>query len=348
MDAEARYVKTARNARIAYAVIGTGPINVLIGPASVALEPLEQRSGWISCAQYARKIEYDHGGNGLSTEAPRDYSFDGLYAEFEAVADAASPDDSLVLVGSYSSGPLAIRYAAERPSRVRRLVLHNSWARGADYFGQPGWAAFREALGADWSVGASLYTRIGGGVTGAAARQMARLIAGTIDQESYLAFLDAIIEHDATAYLSRVNVPTRVVYNPNMTFALDPPAKQLAAKISGATLSAAPPFPKRDADNTPFERAARRWIMDADDDGAGGDDETVRQPTPDEAGLSEREVQVLQLVARGLTNKEVADRLSLQPSTVARHVHHLLQKTGCINRTQLTAYAHRMGLIEGI
>lgn len=64
------------------------------------------------------------------------------------------------------------------------------------------------------------------------------------------------------------------------------------------------------------------------------------------ARLSRREVEILRLIARGLTNAEIGDRLFISPNTVARHVQNLLEKTGMANRTEATAFAFRNGLVE--
>ncbi len=65
---------------------------------------------------------------------------------------------------------------------------------------------------------------------------------------------------------------------------------------------------------------------------------------PPEHSLTEREVTVLKLVARGLTNQEIADELVISDWTVRRHVSHILQKLHVANRTQATLYALREGL----
>jgi DNA-binding NarL/FixJ family response regulator len=57
------------------------------------------------------------------------------------------------------------------------------------------------------------------------------------------------------------------------------------------------------------------------------------------AGLSEREVEVLRLVARGLSNREIADELVVSPATVATHIRHILDKTGSSRRAQAVAFA---------
>jgi DNA-binding NarL/FixJ family response regulator len=65
-------------------------------------------------------------------------------------------------------------------------------------------------------------------------------------------------------------------------------------------------------------------------------------PYPDK--LSEREVQVLRLVAAGNTNQQIADALVLSPKTVARHMSNIFDKTGVENRSAATRYAYEQGL----
>jgi LuxR family transcriptional regulator, maltose regulon positive regulatory protein len=63
-----------------------------------------------------------------------------------------------------------------------------------------------------------------------------------------------------------------------------------------------------------------------------------------ESGLSTRELEVLRLVAEGLTNGEIATRLVISEHTVHRHVTSILRKLGVSSRVAATAYAHRHGL----
>jgi NarL family two-component system response regulator LiaR len=65
---------------------------------------------------------------------------------------------------------------------------------------------------------------------------------------------------------------------------------------------------------------------------------------PTENPLTEREVEVLKLVAQGLTNQVIAEELVIQESTVASHISNILQKLHLANRTQAALYALRGGL----
>lgn len=64
------------------------------------------------------------------------------------------------------------------------------------------------------------------------------------------------------------------------------------------------------------------------------------------AALSPRELDVLPLVARGLSNGDIADQLFLSESTVKKHVHAIYDKTQRTTRPQLVAWAWRSGLME--
>lgn len=73
----------------------------------------------------------------------------------------------------------------------------------------------------------------------------------------------------------------------------------------------------------------------------------VRAPTaPDD--LTERETDVLRLLAQGKSNKEIAQQLSIGEKTVKTHVSNILGKLGVLSRTQAALYALRKGLVPGI
>lgn len=61
--------------------------------------------------------------------------------------------------------------------------------------------------------------------------------------------------------------------------------------------------------------------------------------------LSRREYEVLELIARGCKNREIAQALAIEERTVRFHVENILDKLDVNNRTEATSYAYRMGWI---
>jgi DNA-binding NarL/FixJ family response regulator len=88
-----------------------------------------------------------------------------------------------------------------------------------------------------------------------------------------------------------------------------------------------------------LDPAVQHHVVAALTEPAGGDPDL-----PD--GLTPREAEVLALIASGLTNSEIADRLVVSAATVKSHVNHIFAKAGVRDRAQAVAYAFRHGLAE--
>ena len=85
-------------------------------------------------------------------------------------------------------------------------------------------------------------------------------------------------------------------------------------------------------------------------DGAGELAARCRPTAPartDSSGLTEREIEVLRLVAQGRSNREIGARLHISQHTAANHIRSILMKTACANRTEAAAWALRNDLTRG-
>jgi LuxR family transcriptional regulator, maltose regulon positive regulatory protein len=83
---------------------------------------------------------------------------------------------------------------------------------------------------------------------------------------------------------------------------------------------------------------------------ADPESESIRKdhPDPDELiePLSEREIEVLSLLAQGLSNREIAEQLYISTGTVKTHAHNIYNKLGVKNRTQAIATGRQLGLVD--
>ena len=131
---------------------------------------------------------------------------------------------------------------------------------------------------------------------------------------------------------------------------LSPPARILAvADAHQAMTEPRAHRPALDAADIADElrRQVRAGLLDADAVaavlGAGGHRVSRRLEGP--AGLTRREIEVLVLVARGHSNKAIAERLVISPRTAGNHVAHIYLKIGCSTRAQASLYAMQHGLL---
>ena len=91
-----------------------------------------------------------------------------------------------------------------------------------------------------------------------------------------------------------------------------------------------------------IDPAVQHHLVDAVNASPAGAPAHSEAPFPD--GLTPREVEVLSLIAQGLSNSEIAGRLVVSEATVKSHINHLFAKTGVRDRAQAVTYAFRHGL----
>ena len=89
-----------------------------------------------------------------------------------------------------------------------------------------------------------------------------------------------------------------------------------------------------------LDPAVQRHLVEAIADGPRSGPAPAQLPD----GLTPREAEVLTLIAAGLSNAEIAERLVVSEATVKSHVNHMLAKIGARDRAQAVGYAYRHGL----
>jgi HD-GYP domain-containing protein (c-di-GMP phosphodiesterase class II) len=132
--------------------------------------------------------------------------------------------------------------------------------------------------------------------------------------------------------------------------AISRPARILAAADAYQAMREPRPYRlERSADEAAAElrSGAKAGRLDADAVqavlGAAGHRVSRRREGP--AGLTAREVEVLRLLARGLSNKEIAERLVISPKTTANHIEHIYAKINASTRATASLFAMQHGLL---
>jgi pimeloyl-ACP methyl ester carboxylesterase/DNA-binding CsgD family transcriptional regulator len=133
MNQQIRFCASSDGVKLAYALSGEGPPLAMCAPWLTHLEHQWKSLAWRpwleAFSDGYRLLRYDARGCGLSDRDVADVSFESWVRDFESVVDAAG-FDRFALLGTCQGGPTAIEYAARHPERVSRLVLYGTYARG--------------------------------------------------------------------------------------------------------------------------------------------------------------------------------------------------------------------------
>lgn len=323
---------------VAWCAIGSGPPLVIGGwwASHLALnweDPAFQ--GFVrALARRHTVIRYDRPGTGLSDrDGPPPAS---LGEELTALAGflAGIGYSRVSLLGASSGSAVAAAYTAGHPERVDRLVLYGSYARGADIASPAARELMVSVVETQWGLGARVLADVFlPNATGGERETFARFQRRSASRESASRALRAVYAMDSSAYLSRIRVPTLVLHRRHdraIPFAL---GREVADTVPGATfveLDGDDHFPWL-GDSLAVSETIERFL---------GGLPPSRPPTDHPAPtLTEREREVLTLVAHGLTDAQIADRLFLSPHTIHRHVANTLTKLGVPSRAAAAAWA---------
>ncbi|MEV5650198.1 alpha/beta fold hydrolase [Nocardia sp. NPDC052254] len=332
-DQVVRHVKTV-GGDVAYSAVGAGPA-LLIGGwwcshLTLNWEDPRFRAFLSRLADRFTVIRYDQPGRGMSGAAGSPLDLDGEIAVTADIIDGLGLERVAVL-GASSGGAVAAGIAARMPARIHRLVLYGAFARGSDI--AP--ASVREALvntiTAHWGLGSRLLADIFvPGADNAERERFAQFqrLSATADQAARS--LSAIYDLDATEYLAAVTVPTTVLHRRNdraVPFELGADVARRIRRATFVELHGEDHFPWR-GDAAPVVDAILRGL---------GHPVRPRPIPPGPEAVTEREREILRLVAEGLTDTQIGERLSLSPHTVHRHVANARTKLGVRSRAAAAA-----------
>lgn len=347
-----RFCTAADGTRIAYAISGSGPVLVKVGNWLSHLEHDLASPVWghliATLSRQHTVIRYDQRGTGLSDWDVATISFDAWVQDLEAVIDAAGVD-RFALLGISQGVPVGLTYAARHPERVTQLVLHGGYARGrrrrssdlvhlelADTnvrLAELGWgrdnAAFRQFFTSQFIPDGNAEQQ----------RWFNELERISTSPRNAARMMDTLYDIDVTPLLAEIDRPTLVLHATGDASVPFSEGRAIAGSIQQARF-----VPLATANHLMLEQDPEwpRWVAEVDDflrpqaDRGGADDGAF-------AALTPRERELLELIAQGRDNAQIAATLGLSDKTVRNHITSIFAKLQVENRSQAIVQARDAG-----
>lgn len=343
-----RFCRSFDGAQIAYAVSGDGPPVVLLPNWLTHLEYQWRSVAWrpwlqALSARY-RLVRYDPRGCGLSTRDLRDLSFESWVRDLGTVIDAAGVE-RCALIGVCQGGPIAIEFSARHAERVERLVLYGTYARGKNRRTtvpqEPEKAkVMLEMLRLGWGREDQSFMRVFASQFQPEGslehlRSWCDLQRVATSPDNAVELTRVMFDVDVQPSAARVRCPTLVVHAERDAAVPVEEGQLLARIIPGARyvqLASANHFLL--ADEPAWRQLHEALYAFLPGPGAGA---------ADFHELSERERQLLDLLARGLDNHQIAAHLGISEKTVRNHVSSIFDKLGVESRAQAIVRAREAG-----
>jgi len=354
VNQEIRFCTAEDGARLAYALSGRGA-------------PLVMPPTWLNHLEYEWKslawrpwletfsrdytlLRLDFRGTGLSDRSRGVLSREHWQRDFATVVEAAGLK-RFPLVGICQGGPIAIEYAARHPERVSHLVLYGTYARGSFLrtdipkevergkvfldMARVGWGQAEHAFLQVWAH----VFQPGGGIDHL--RSWTELQRQAVDADRAPEFMEAAMRTDVREAARKVACPTLVMHASGDKVTPVEEGRLLAGLIPGAR------FVELDSINHMLLPEEPAWARAWEEIRA-----FLRTPRSSQAAglearladLTERECQVLEGIARGLDNAEIAAELAMSEKTVRNHVTRVFDKIGVAHRYQAIVLARDAGL----
>jgi DNA-binding CsgD family transcriptional regulator/pimeloyl-ACP methyl ester carboxylesterase len=261
--------------------------------------------------------------------------------DLEALVDQLRLE-RLLLVGGFFSGQIAVTYSVRHPERLEALVLINATSgnRAVDNTRTP--AFYDELPRQNWQLFVETVGRTAFPLEDALAGRA--MVLESTNQADYLVGGRSRRDYNVENILGDVKTPTLVVgvTTDAYAYATEEATRRLASLIPSARLcvfdDAGMGMFSITGDVPPVATLMFDFLEEIQSERREAS-YLARQD-----GLSERELQVLRLVAAGRTNQEIALELVLSPHTVVRHVSNIFDKIHASNRAEATTYAHRHNL----
>jgi pimeloyl-ACP methyl ester carboxylesterase/DNA-binding CsgD family transcriptional regulator len=345
---ETRFCTSPDGVGLAYAIDGEGP-------------PLVKASNWMTHLDYDRQspvwrhwvrelsrghtlIRYDERGCGLSDrQFAATPTLDTYVGDLASVVDAAGLE-RVALLGVSGGGPTAIEYAARNPERVSHLVLYGTYARGRYRRSESEAEQSRvlhDLIRVGWGGAVPAFRQVFSSTYIPSAGEEQRRWYDDMQQASSSGEMAARLWRSRTHIeisdkARRITQPALVLHARQDRAVPYEEGRRLASLLPDAR------FVTLESDNHILQEGEPAWEAFLSAVRAFlGDDGRAPTVAGDLSELSEREREVLKLVAAGMSNEQIAQRLFLSTRTVERHLSNVYAKLRLSGKSARAAAAAR-------
>ena len=332
-----QYVTTSDGFSIAYCVSGEGrPLFFVSGSFMDIQQVWRYQPEWMEgLAARFRLIQLDPRGFGMSARnLPESLTLQDYVCDLETVVDRVQAQ-SFLIWGLGGQTFTAVRYAAQHAERVAALILVAPAVTGQAW----GPVLYSMLPNEDWE--SFLRTQIPAGLTREARLSRLQAYQRTLNRDDWNTYRRCMVASTVEQDMKGLPMPALVMH-----------ARDSLAIPAEAAMQAAALIP-----NSRFVSLNAEFTLEAAAQGVEAIDSFVKELLPVQrqgelsasrdaagAGLSQREIEVLRLIAGGRSNQQIADELVISVNTVNRHISHIFDKIGVANRTEAAVYARDHGI----
>lgn len=353
MKQQIQFCTTADGIRLAVAKAGEGPPLVRVANWFTHLE-IDWESAiwqhWFEALTGGRTlVRYDPRGLGLSDRHVSDFCLDAWVRDLETVVDALQLK-RFPLIGLCQGGTVAAAYAARHPDRVSRLVLYDSYLCGAYAAGmsedvQKQARALSEMIEVGWGRNAGAFREIFANLlmpdaTKEQLRWIGELQRRSASPENARRLWDAFNSFDIRGEVDKLAVPTLIFHAKKDAMVPFEAGRCMAAAIPTARFV---PLESNNHILLPNESAWRKFKAELND--FLSTDELIDTNLDSKLSvLSSREREILDWIARGAANIDIARTMNISEKTVRNHITSIFSKLAIEHRSQAIVLARKAGL----
>jgi pimeloyl-ACP methyl ester carboxylesterase/DNA-binding CsgD family transcriptional regulator len=348
-----RFCLTSDGVRIAFAKIGHGPVLVKT-PNWMNHLDLDIHSPiwktWIEAASaHHCLVRYDARGCGLSDRSIEGFSFESNQLDLDAVVQAAGLE-RFALFGASQGAAIAIDYASRNPERVSHLIIQGGYLRGAlkrathpDAIAEAhtmmklielGWgrenSAFRQVFATQFIPDSTIEQL----------RAFDHIQRNAVSPQTAARLLATFQSLDVSQQATRVACPTLVIHSRHDARVPFELGRELAAALDGAE------FVSLDSRNHILLDHQPAWHQAFDEIHSflSRQSAPVRWAPDFLKFLTPSEIAVLELIAAGLDNRQIATSRQISTKTVRNHINAIFSKLAVRSRGKAIVLAREAGL----